>query len=316
MYTATEGLPDDALQPWQWFTDVICPLGSNRSEQHLLSGPGVRSGVHPNRHRYADWHPDGLRHADVHTDLDPTPAGDLPDLVVSRKSSFGEVAATLNNLACASSSATTVWLRSQALRYPGQRRRARAADLHWRARPRPGEPVVPRYAVTDTPPHRGCDLLVAGTDETNNVRSEPLPIPTLPPTCTPSSKPATSTPTRTLRPTSTATVTVTSTPTFLKDLADLEKAIKAYGKSDDIASQLERSLLAKVDAARSSIQRGRFNAAANQLNALVHEIEAQRGKKISDRAANDLVGRARLLVDRLMAGDPATPTPTPTAAAP
>jgi hypothetical protein len=36
-YTAAEVLPDDALSPWHWYVDVICPLGSNRSETRTFS---------------------------------------------------------------------------------------------------------------------------------------------------------------------------------------------------------------------------------------------------------------------------------------
>ena len=35
-YSTTAHLPEDALGPWSWFVDVICPSGSNRSETRLF----------------------------------------------------------------------------------------------------------------------------------------------------------------------------------------------------------------------------------------------------------------------------------------
>jgi len=53
-YTTTAYFPDDALGPWHWFVDVICPSGSNRSETRVFwvasasppaSPPGAQPGL-------------------------------------------------------------------------------------------------------------------------------------------------------------------------------------------------------------------------------------------------------------------------------
>ena len=54
VYASTEVLPDDALGPWSWFVDVICPMGNNRSEIRTFwvataspdsSPPGAQPGL-------------------------------------------------------------------------------------------------------------------------------------------------------------------------------------------------------------------------------------------------------------------------------
>jgi hypothetical protein len=67
-----------------------------------------------------------------------------------------------------------------------------------------------------------------------------------------------------------------------------------------VAAELESSLLAKLNAAKASRDRGNATSEINQLHAFEHELAAQRGKKIDatfgDRAAgwtDDLVARIR-----------------------
>ncbi len=48
------------------------------------------------------------------------------------------------------------------------------------------------------------------------------------------------------------------------------------------------SLLAKVNAARNAVSAGKTNEARNVLNALLNEIQAQSGKKITMRDAQGL----------------------------
>jgi hypothetical protein len=111
------------------------------------------------------------------------------------------------------------------------------------------------------------------------------------------------TPTSTPTPTATATPTPTPTPTIIEGLDGLELAVKDYVKAGDIAPQLENSLLAKVRGARFSVQHGQYHAAANKLEALVHQVRALRGKKVTRAAAANLIHRANVLIERLSDDD-------------
>jgi hypothetical protein len=62
---------------------------------------------------------------------------------------------------------------------------------------------------------------------------------------------------------------------------------------------IARSLLAKLDAAEAAAARGNLNAADNQLNAFIREVEAQRDKSISDIAAVLLLTDAAYVRDSL-----------------
>jgi hypothetical protein len=114
----------------------------------------------------------------------------------------------------------------------------------------------------------------------------------------PPRRPPTATP-RTAITARTPTVTRTpkATPAVLGLFDDLEDDLEDYIEDGDIARQIGKSLMAKLTAARKAYQRGRNNAAANQLEAFVHEIEAQRGKKVSPRAARDLIRQAEVIME-------------------
>jgi len=118
------------------------------------------------------------------------------------------------------------------------------------------------------------------------------PTPTDMPTNTP-------TPTATLTPTATATPTPTPTLSVIEALDKLKKDIEDYGEADQIGEQLEGSLLAKVRTARLHVQHGREAAAVHRLEALVDQIEEQRGKRISHLAARNLIRKAEALIERL-----------------
>jgi hypothetical protein len=62
---------------------------------------------------------------------------------------------------------------------------------------------------------------------------------------------------------------------------------------------IRQSLLAKVDAAVASHGRGNLTAARNQLGSLISELQAQRGKHITVRAADLLIGDTRYVRDQL-----------------
>jgi hypothetical protein len=65
----------------------------------------------------------------------------------------------------------------------------------------------------------------------------------------------------------------------------------------EIEDGLRRSLLAKVDAAQSALARGNRNAASNALDALLHELSAQDGKKVTVEDARGI----RVIVTMILA---------------
>jgi hypothetical protein len=60
-----------------------------------------------------------------------------------------------------------------------------------------------------------------------------------------------------------------------------------------------QALDAKLDAAFSSLQSGNVRAAENQLHAFVHYVEAQRGKKLSDEQADEMLAAVNVLLELL-----------------
>ena len=53
----------------------------------------------------------------------------------------------------------------------------------------------------------------------------------------------------------------------------------------------------KLDAAIKSLEKGQKNAAINQINPFINEVNAQRGKKLTDEQADCLVGKAKYIID-------------------
>ena len=68
-----------------------------------------------------------------------------------------------------------------------------------------------------------------------------------------------------------------------------------------LSDETKNSLVAKVETAERSIDKEKDQAAINQLNAFINEIEAQRGKKISDDAADMLVQYALNIIAQIEA---------------
>ena len=60
---------------------------------------------------------------------------------------------------------------------------------------------------------------------------------------------------------------------------------------------IENSLVSKLENAIQSVYRGRHNAASNQLEAFINEVEAQRGKKITEEQADELIADAQSIID-------------------
>src|SRR5258706_21626 len=126
---------------------------------------------------------------------------------------------------------------------------------------------------------------------------EPAPdLPTVTPTAT-----ATATPTSTATATATytPTATATATPSPAQALQTLQQSVANYVASGQIDSQMKNSLESKLQAAASSLSKGQTNAAINQLNAFINQVQAQRGKKITSAAADYLIAKARAISNSL-----------------
>ena len=75
-------------------------------------------------------------------------------------------------------------------------------------------------------------------------------------------------------------------------LDQLMAQVTAYG----LPNGLTNALTVKLEAALASWQRGRSNAAANQIGAFIHEVNAKRGKALTDAQADTLIRMAEIVV--------------------
>ena len=62
---------------------------------------------------------------------------------------------------------------------------------------------------------------------------------------------------------------------------------------------LTNALTVKLEAALASWQRGRSNAAVNQIGAFIHEVNAKRGKALTDAQADTLIRMAEIVVQAI-----------------
>ena len=67
----------------------------------------------------------------------------------------------------------------------------------------------------------------------------------------------------------------------------------------DLPSGTENSLNSSLDAASKSLAKGNDAAAVNQLEAFINKVQAQRGKKISEEAADTLISAAQAIIDAI-----------------
>jgi len=67
----------------------------------------------------------------------------------------------------------------------------------------------------------------------------------------------------------------------------------------NLAKGVENSLISKLEAAIRSLNRDQKNVATNQLYAFINEIEAQRGKKITNTQADELIAKAQRVIDNI-----------------
>lgn len=69
--------------------------------------------------------------------------------------------------------------------------------------------------------------------------------------------------------------------------------------SMDLHRGVKKSLAKKIENAIQSMEKGQVNAAAHRLEAFISEVEAQRGKKITNEQADILVAYAQAIIDLL-----------------
>ncbi|MCO6450242.1 MAG: thrombospondin type 3 repeat-containing protein [Caldilineales bacterium] len=71
----------------------------------------------------------------------------------------------------------------------------------------------------------------------------------------------------------------------IDELADLDELVMSL----DLPGGTENALLSKVENAAKSVAKGNYTAASNQLEAFINQVEAQRGKKLTDAEADMLI---------------------------
>jgi len=70
-------------------------------------------------------------------------------------------------------------------------------------------------------------------------------------------------------------------------------------KDMELPQGTETSLVSKLENAISSIEKENYNAAVNQLNAFINEVEDQRGIKLTEAQADMLIGYAQWIIDNI-----------------
>jgi hypothetical protein len=75
----------------------------------------------------------------------------------------------------------------------------------------------------------------------------------------------------------------------IDNLTGLNDMLEKLVEQGVIEAELKNSLLSKVATAEKSADKENIEAAVNKLEALINEINAQRGKKISEEAAEELI---------------------------
>ena len=86
------------------------------------------------------------------------------------------------------------------------------------------------------------------------------------------------------------------------NIDDLIALVNQYVDSGDIQGNTENSLLAKLDSIKQKIMNGQSDAAANELGAFINQVQAQQGKKISDKAANALIVLVQQTTAEILSG--------------
>jgi len=77
-------------------------------------------------------------------------------------------------------------------------------------------------------------------------------------------------------------------------LGDLVNTLVIEGVIDE---NLQNSLMSKIENAEKSLDKDNICAAVNKLEALISQVNAQRGKKISDEAADDVIAYTNSVIN-------------------
>ena len=94
----------------------------------------------------------------------------------------------------------------------------------------------------------------------------------------------------------------------IDSISGLTHLVDALVANGSIAPELENSILAKVSAAQGSSDRDKVCTAVNELGALINHINAQKGKKISEEAATQLIAYVNNVITRFLSELPAGET--------
>jgi hypothetical protein len=82
----------------------------------------------------------------------------------------------------------------------------------------------------------------------------------------------------------------------------VDQVLINYIQNLEIISGLKNSLAAKIENALTSLNDGHCETAINQLNAFINQVEAQRGKKLTDEEADNLISYAQAIIDAINDG--------------
>jgi Tol biopolymer transport system component len=86
----------------------------------------------------------------------------------------------------------------------------------------------------------------------------------------------------------------------IDSMVELSEMLETLVMEGVIAEELQNSLLSKIENAEKSADKENVCAAINKLEALINEVNAQRGKKISDEAADDVIVYANSVISWLL----------------
>ena len=86
----------------------------------------------------------------------------------------------------------------------------------------------------------------------------------------------------------------------IDSIGGLESMIESLVEAGVIDEQMENSIISKIDNAEASADKENICTAINQLEALINQVNAQRGKKISEEAAYDIIEYTNSVISWLL----------------
>ena len=82
----------------------------------------------------------------------------------------------------------------------------------------------------------------------------------------------------------------------IDDIQGITQVVNTTLVENSLSPEIVVSLTSKVESALNSIDKEKDNVAVNQLNAFINELNAQRGKKVSEAAADLLINYAQNII--------------------